>query len=117
MAELSFPTDPVEIILGDGKVRQLRYPAAALRRLVRDERKQADDPNTTPIDALALKIFHGLVDRAEFKTPEELIVRPEGSPDLIEARALKYIGERLAEAISGAKPDLDPTFPASPMLN
>lgn len=111
--ELSYPTEPVEIVLGDGKVRHLRYPAAALRRLVRDERKQAEDKDTTPVDALALKLFHGFVDRGEFKTVEELIVRPEGQPDLIEARALKYIGEKISEAVTGAKPVENPTLPAS----
>jgi hypothetical protein len=117
MADISYPTDPVEIVLGDGKVRLLRYPAAALRRLVRDERKQAENPDATPIDAIALKLFHGFVDRGEFKTPEELITRPDGEPDLIEARGLKYIGERIQEAISGAKPVENPTSPAGPIVN
>ncbi len=104
---LPYATDPVEIQLSDGKVRRVRFTAGALRRALRDVHKLGDSANH--VDTLVAQIWHALLDKSDIKSADELA-------ELIDARAISYLTEKIGEAIKEATPEV-PTAPANPVVN
>lgn len=100
MPEILTPTDPVEIDLGDGKIRHLRYSLGSMRRLKKKfgtTLLSADTLRSLDEDRLADLIFEGLVEK------EGLDI--EAMADLIDARRLADIINAFSAAFSGAHPE------------
>lgn len=112
--EAIYPTDPVEIVLSDGKARGLRFTAAALRRVAKAHAKLAKDPESIPIDQMAAVLWEGLLDREGIKQVEcscECEPCTCGSLlGLIDARAIEHLNAQVAKAMPAPK---NPPTPVS----
>jgi hypothetical protein len=105
------PTDSVELDLGDGKIRHLRYSLGSMRRLKKKFGKTLIAPDTLMAmdeDTIPELIFEGLVDREGIATSDELA-------DLIDTRRLKELLEVFFAAFAGSKPEKNaPSQTATP---
>ena len=115
---IPYPTDPVEIILNDGKARGLRYRASALRRVQKIQTAAANDPDLTSIDVMAQVLYEGLLDKDDIKAPPKSDDNEHPQPwqglwELIDSRAMKYLTEKSKEALGQDGPKSNPTLPAS----
>lgn len=114
MPDPLYPTDPVEIVLADGKPRPVRFPANAIRRMEKEIRALAED--ATSVDSMAIVIWAGLIDRSGIERrdcicAEDVIDCKCGSlVGMIDARAIPYLNSKLQEAL----PDMagNPLTPA-----
>lgn len=99
MPEVLTPTDSVEIDLGDGKPRHLRYSLGSMRRLKKKfgSMMSAETLATLDEDKLADLLYEGLVEK------EGLSV--DDMADLIDARRLKELVEGFSQAFSGSLPE------------
>lgn len=104
--QIPYPTDPVLIILSDGVERHLRYTLGALRRLkgkLGDSLTGGSFVNLND-DQLPELIAEGLI---------EGDLTAEQVADLIDARALAYVGERFMEAFGVDKSTMRPMTAAA----
>lgn len=112
MPETFTPIDPVEIDLGDGKIRHLRYSLGTMRRL----RKTLGRTLLTKEALLALDeesipelIFEGLLEKSDFASSDDIA-------ELIGLPNLKYIVETFVAAWTGSLPGKNaPGRPATPI--
>jgi hypothetical protein len=105
------PTDSVELDLGDGKLRHLRYSLGSMRRLKKKFGKTLLSPDTLMAmdeDTIPELIFEGLQDRDGLATSDDVA-------DLIDTRRLKEILEAFFVAFAGSKPEKNaPSQTATP---
>ena len=110
--ERTYAVDPIEVVLADGKVRRLRYPAAALKRLA--AALAALGSEATNVDHTATTLWHGLMDRDGIErvecTCEKDPCECKSLFGLIDARGIPHIQEQIALALP--KPQ-NPPDPAS----
>lgn len=99
---IPYPTEPVEVILSDGKARSVRFTAGALKRA--GIAVKALGEGAEELDVLICQLFHGIVEK------DDLTI--EALYELVDARAVPYLGEQLAKAL----PE-NPTSPVSKAAN
>jgi hypothetical protein len=98
------PTDPVEIDLGDGVTRHLRYSLGSMRRLKKKFGTSMLSPEALlglDEDKLADLIHEGIIEKDGLPL--------EAMTDLIDTRRLKQIIESFSLAFSGSLPEKNGT--------
>lgn len=130
---LTYPTEPVEIVLADHKPRYLRYTAATVRRLkARLGRSLMGGFGALDEDSLPEAIYEGLTDKSSAKvklTGQDAadhnipdgseLVGPDAVAFLMPMPSVQYVLERFCLAWTGALPVVPadtgrPPVPASP---
>jgi hypothetical protein len=99
MSEVLTPTEPVEIDLGDGKVRHLRYSLGSMRRLKKQFGKTlmaAETLMSLDEDRLADLIHEGLVEKDGLSVDD--------MADMIDSRRIKDLVEAFSLAFAGSFP-------------
>lgn len=107
MTPEAYPTEPVAIILSDGKSRAVRLTAAALRRLAKRQIALAKDPESTTVDQMLAVVWEALGPK-----DQEEIENIDALAELIDARAIEYLNAQLAQILPKTKPP-NPPAPAS----
>lgn len=100
MIETPKPTDSVEIDLGDGTTRHLRYSLGSMRRLKKKfgtTMLSTEALSALDEDKLADLIYEGLTEKEGMSL--------EDMADLIDTRRLKEILEAFSLAFSGSLPE------------
>ncbi len=104
MNEVLTPTESVEVDLGDGKLRHLRYSLGSMRRLKKKFGKtlmSSETLRSLDEDTLSDLLYEGLVEK------EGLSV--DDMADLIDARRIKDLVEAFSLAFSGSFPEKNAT--------
>lgn len=99
---IPYPTEAVEVILSDGKAWRVRFTAGALKRA--NNAVKALGEAAEELDVLICQLFHGIVDKGDLTI--------EGLYELVDARAIPYLGDQLAKALPQ-----NPTTPVSKAAN